>query len=226
MATDMGKMIGPLPLGAWIAVVAGGLGFMVYTRNQSAATDTTATDTTAVEDTSGVPGVGDGTVGGWVDTTPSTQPSTPVTPAITDNESWGVAAENTLIAKGYDPAVSDSAIRKYLDGGQLSSQEYALIKIVLGLLGATPQIMPAPVFAPPSNPVVPKAPPPKKATPPPAKKANNPRYYTVVKGDSLWAIANRFYHSGAKWPTIYNANRGVIGHNPNLIKPGQRLLIP
>lgn len=50
--------------------------------------------------------------------------------------------------------------------------------------------------------------------------------YTVVKGDCLWNIAKRFYGSGAKYTVIYNANRGVIGGNPNLIYPGQVLTIP
>lgn len=50
--------------------------------------------------------------------------------------------------------------------------------------------------------------------------------YTVVKGDCLWNIAKKFYGSGAKYTTIYNANKGVIGGNPNLIYPGQVLTIP
>jgi hypothetical protein len=50
--------------------------------------------------------------------------------------------------------------------------------------------------------------------------------YTVVKGDCLWNIAKKFYGSGAKYTTIYNANKSVIGGNPNLIYPGQVLTIP
>lgn len=50
--------------------------------------------------------------------------------------------------------------------------------------------------------------------------------YTVVKGDCLWNIAKRFYGNGAKYTTIYNANKSVIGGNPNLIYPGQVLTIP
>lgn len=50
--------------------------------------------------------------------------------------------------------------------------------------------------------------------------------YTVVKGDCLWNIAKRFYGSGAKYTVIYDANRGVVGGNPNLIYPGQVLTIP
>lgn len=50
--------------------------------------------------------------------------------------------------------------------------------------------------------------------------------YTVVKGDCLWNIAKKFYGSGSKYTVIYNANKGVVGGNPNLIYPGQVLTIP
>lgn len=50
--------------------------------------------------------------------------------------------------------------------------------------------------------------------------------YTVVKGDCLWNIAKKFYGSGSKYTVIYNANRSVVGGNPNLIYPGQVLTIP
>lgn len=55
-------------------------------------------------------------------------------------------------------------------------------------------------------------------------KATN-RTYTVVRGDTLWAIATRYYGNGSKYPRIYNANRNII-KNPNLIYPGQKLVIP
>ncbi len=50
--------------------------------------------------------------------------------------------------------------------------------------------------------------------------------YTVVRGDCLWNIAKKFYGNGSKYTVIYNANRGVVGGNPNLIYPGQVLTIP
>lgn len=34
--------------------------------------------------------------------------------------------------------------------------------------------------------------------------------YTIKKGDTLWSIAQRFLGSGAKWTTIYNANKEII----------------
>lgn len=55
-----------------------------------------------------------------------------------------------------------------------------------------------------------------------------PTNYTVKKGDSLYLIARRFYGDGNKWRTIYNYqnNKRIIGGNPNLIYPGQKLILP
>lgn len=50
--------------------------------------------------------------------------------------------------------------------------------------------------------------------------------YTVQSGDSLWRIAERQLGDGKKWIGIYAINHSTIGDNPNLIYPGQRLLIP
>lgn len=49
--------------------------------------------------------------------------------------------------------------------------------------------------------------------------------HTVVKGDTLWAIAKKHYGNGASYSKIYNANKNII-KNPNLIYPGQKLVIP
>ena len=51
-------------------------------------------------------------------------------------------------------------------------------------------------------------------------------YYTVKKGDCLWHIAQRHYGTGGKWRVIYDANKATIGCNPNLIYPGQKLVLP
>lgn len=50
--------------------------------------------------------------------------------------------------------------------------------------------------------------------------------YTVQPGDTLWGIAQRAYGDPEDWDTIYSANKGVVGNNPNLIYPGQKLNIP
>ena len=49
--------------------------------------------------------------------------------------------------------------------------------------------------------------------------------YTVKAGDSLWAIAAKYYGKGAEYSKIYNANTDKIS-NPNLIYPGQVLTLP
>lgn len=50
--------------------------------------------------------------------------------------------------------------------------------------------------------------------------------YTVKPGDCLWNIAKMFYGNGASYTDIYNANKDVIGGDPNLIYAGQVLVIP
>jgi nucleoid-associated protein YgaU len=49
---------------------------------------------------------------------------------------------------------------------------------------------------------------------------------TVVKGDTLWDIAQTVYGDATRWPEIYAANTDVIGADPDLIFPGQVLRIP
>jgi len=53
------------------------------------------------------------------------------------------------------------------------------------------------------------------------------KIYTVKKGDTLWWIAKYKdnYNDPFAWPIIFDANRKKI-KNPNLIYPGQKLLIP
>lgn len=50
--------------------------------------------------------------------------------------------------------------------------------------------------------------------------------YTVKPGDCLWNIAKKLYGKGSDYTKIYNANKGVIGSNPNLIYAGQVFTIP
>lgn len=53
-----------------------------------------------------------------------------------------------------------------------------------------------------------------------------PKTYTVKSGDCLWNLAKKFYNDGSKYTKIYEANKSIIGVNPNLIYPGQVLKIP
>jgi nucleoid-associated protein YgaU len=61
------------------------------------------------------------------------------------------------------------------------------------------------------------------APPPPPPPPPSARTYTVVSGDTLWAISERFYGDGSKYQVVADAS-GVS--NPDLIYPGQVLTIP
>ena len=50
--------------------------------------------------------------------------------------------------------------------------------------------------------------------------------YTVVSGDSLSKIAKNHYGDAAKWHQIYDANKNIIGSNPDHIEVGQVLTLP
>src|SRR5215468_4271633 len=58
-----------------------------------------------------------------------------------------------------------------------------------------------------------------------AASAQTSHSYTVRSGDTLSAIAARFYHNPAQWQAIYRANAAKIP-NPNAIYVGERLSIP
>ncbi len=50
-------------------------------------------------------------------------------------------------------------------------------------------------------------------------------FYTIEKGDTLSAIAKRFYGDANAYPRIFEANREVI-KDADLIYPGQKIRIP
>ena len=51
------------------------------------------------------------------------------------------------------------------------------------------------------------------------------QWHEVIKGESLWKIAERYYGDGSLYPKIFEANRELL-KDPDKIKIGQRLRIP
>jgi len=99
--------------------------------------------------------------------------------------------------------------------GSITNWDYVWEPVKPRILAKPPVIKPKPVPAPP--------PPPPNPAPAPTPTAAT---HKVVFGDTLSKIAAKHYGNSALWQKIYQANKAVIGPNPNLIKPGQVLAIP
>jgi nucleoid-associated protein YgaU len=137
---------------------------------------------------------------------------------------WSIANPN-VINPPLNPVESGTAIGDYLAGGSLTQRENAIVNAIISGVGPPP-FPPAgnTVIAPPAPSPTAPPPPPVVAKPPPAAPPPPPthRTYTVVRGDNLTVIGRKY---GLSWQAIYNANRDKI-KNPNLIYPGQVLVIP
>lgn len=77
----------------------------------------------------------------------------------------------------------------------------------------------------------------KKAVTVAPKTVTTNKTYTITSGDCLWKISKKFYGTGNKWETIYNANKSIIestakkhgkksSSNGWWIYPGTKLTIP
>ena len=89
-----------------------------------------------------------------------------------------------------------------------------------------------PVASPKAKaPAQPKAAPPTakvataKPTPAAAAPSEGAQEYTVVSGDTLSHLAQRFYGDHYQWNKIYEANKSTM-KNPNFLFIGQRIFIP
>lgn len=55
--------------------------------------------------------------------------------------------------------------------------------------------------------------------------AQSHQFYTVLPGDSLGSIAQKFYGDAGFYPAIFNANRALLS-TPDRLNVGQRLVVP
>jgi nucleoid-associated protein YgaU len=100
------------------------------------------------------------------------------------------------------------------EGGPLASQRSANGRptILVGSAVATPSVVPSPSAA-------------TRATPA-AAPAEASTEYVVQPGDTLRTIAEQQYGDGDVWPRIYQANRDVIGPDPDALRAGTKLQLP
>lgn len=81
---------------------------------------------------------------------------------------------------------------------------------------------PIPTVEEPVVQAAPTAPPTRPSAKPAAASG---RTHTVVKGDTLFSLAQKYYSNRARWRDIYAANRDVMP-NETALKPGMQLKIP
>lgn len=225
---DLGKQVGPMPLGAWIAVIGAGLGIAYYTRGGGGGDlvgsedDALAGDETFVEDTSGDPGVGEG---GFVFTPPPVVTGSPPPPV--DNDEWGQRAIAGLITANYDPGWANAAITRALAQQSLSAREWTIWREALRRYGPPPFPI---AVRPPKN--IPSKHPPGDDHPhhegehhhhtedrhrhkigqaAATTKIQGDRWFRVrvapLPGSTLRGIAKIAYGDPSKWRTIFAANQ-------------------
>ena len=236
MSGILTKQVGPLPVAGWIAAVGGGLAIAYVTRRNSSSAKPQTVEIPTLGDL-GITGQGSAFAGTPVG-------ATAVDPPITTNEDWFRVAFQRMVARGYDPAAVDTALRRYLAGDHLSVAETAIKAVALTLAGPPPLPPPPPLpqapdaapVRPPTPPIGPPAPVQTVPAPAPPVAAPPPRQtYTVQSGDTLSAIARRFYGNALLWPKIYEANKATIDARAaqagkpgggSWIFPGTVLVIP
>lgn len=219
MALDLGKKVGPLPLGVWVAVVVGGLA-IGWKFSSGASKQGSTTPPLEQQAEAGV-----GTGGGQLIYDPPTNVDTPDNNTITDNNTWARRAINWLIAKGYDPGMAQSAVSKFINGTNRTLTEQTLINLALIEFGTPPEGVPLP-----DSPVTPPGTtPPPTTTPPPGKAYT---LYKVGANETITTVAAKFKTS---WWNIYVANDKVgltpSGSHGVMLNPfenivGKTLVIP
>ena len=81
-------------------------------------------------------------------------------------------------------------------------------------------LVPTAVMTPPPQSAAPSG-----AAPAPQASVESVEYYEIKSGDTLSAIAKRYYGKASAYMAIFEANREVI-EDPNKIYPGQKIRIP
>ena len=98
-----------------------------------------------------------------------------------------------------------------------------------GATAAFPLLGPASALAAPPAPALTSPADPAPTSPAPAAQpgssAGHTVSHTVRPGESLSVIARELHVTGG-WKELYARNRGVVGADPDLIRPGQRLVVP
>ncbi len=131
----LSKMVGPLPVWGWAAVLT--VAAVVVVKRRRTTTAATPDQVTYAQQAQ-QPTVG--ATAGMVAASPTvTKPGG----GATTNDGWRSQAVAVLASKGYSSLAADTAVGKYLSGLQLSTTERGLVDIALASLGTPPSPPPA-----------------------------------------------------------------------------------
>ena len=139
---------------------------------------------------------------------------------LATNDFMAAGGDNYTMFKDYpienDFASLEEAVIKHIRSlGQLNPQKEG--RITAASPSPAPQPQPAPEKSPEPTPV--PQPQPQQPQPKP-QPSDSPEIYVVAAGDNLTKIAKRY---GTTWQTLHKLNKLA---NPNLIFPGQRIVLP
>jgi len=157
----LARKVGPLPVGAWLAVVAVGVAAtaaIIRHRRAANVAPMTAAESAAaagkaavaafnpggftVNGTGATPGTGTGSG------LPLSQVDSGAVPEPDTNDTWSTRSIRWAIGKGFQPSVATSAIGKGLTGEGLTAQEMAILDGALVANGPPPGGMPPPGLTP------------------------------------------------------------------------------
>lgn len=207
----LGEKAGPLPVYGWILIISAGIaGIWYYQKKKSAASSTDNTDqTTGDTSTDTAEGITPqqymaGLIGSQYDLSNQLGETTSDIANLATNVGANTKAEsaNTAATTSNTSAVARNTGAENA-GTAAEKTNTSTVKANTSAVKAHT----------PKRPV-------RHTTTTHTKKA---RTYTVHSGDTLSGIAARYHTT---WQKIYEKNRKVVGANPNLIRPGEKLVIP
>ena len=160
-------------------------------------------------------------------TVPGAAPAVPPLPVAPPPDSMQLTAMPAAVSPQNPAAIRAELASLQADLARLGQQVEAMIARIDTLPAAAAAVpAQAPMLAP-LPPAVPQSPAPQMtgadAAPQVASASGS---HDVKAGDFLWKIAAEQLGDSGRWPEIYALNKDVIGDNPNLILPGQKLRLP
>ncbi len=142
----LSRKYGPLPLGAWLIAIVGGVGVAVVIRRQ-AGNDQLASDAYAAGEQAGYDSVAQDSTGGYTESpstnqgagnlyTPDPDPDPPG--PIKTNKQWRTRAARVLAAEGYRPALVETALGRYFTRKTLTRVQQEVITEAIARIGPPP----------------------------------------------------------------------------------------